>query len=88
MSTLTSSTPIRTASLGISLWVPLLVSFYLDIPIKNFCINPFFIFAFNPIKFVTAIMPWNFPIWVPYKAFLPPFVIGNTILFKGAPGTP
>ena len=26
--------------------------------------------------------------WVPYKAFLPPFVIGNTILFKGAPGTP
>ena len=33
-------------------------------------------------------MPWNFPIWVPFKAFLPPLVLGNTIMFKGAPGTP
>ena len=33
-------------------------------------------------------MPWNFPIWVPFKAFLPPMAMGNTILMKHAPGVP
>lgn len=33
-------------------------------------------------------MPWNFPFWLPFKACIPPIVIGNSIMMKHSPSTP
>ena len=33
-------------------------------------------------------MPWNFPFWLPFKACLPPLIMGNSIMLKHSPSTP
>ena len=32
-----------------------------------------------------AIMPWNFPFWVPFKSIIPPLLFGNSIMLKHSP---
>jgi len=34
------------------------------------------------------ILPWNFPIWLPFKIGFPALVTGNPILLKNSPITP
>lgn len=34
------------------------------------------------------ILPWNFPIWLPFKIGLPALIAGNPILLKHSPSTP
>ena len=34
------------------------------------------------------ILPWNFPIWLPFKIGFPALVTGNPILLKNSPNTP
>jgi Aldehyde dehydrogenase family len=33
-------------------------------------------------------LPWNFPIWLPFKISLPALVGGNPVLMKNSPSTP
>jgi len=33
-------------------------------------------------------MPWNFPIWLPFKTVIPPMVLGNSIMMKHSTTTP
>ncbi len=33
-------------------------------------------------------MPWNFPIWLPFKCGVPNLMLGNTLLLKPSPTTP
>lgn len=42
----------------------------------------------QPLGPTLVIMPWNFPFWLPFKAALPPMVLGNSILMKHSPSTP
>lgn len=42
----------------------------------------------DPIGPLLDIVPWNFPFWLPFKSMIPPLIIGNPILLKGAPSTP
>lgn len=42
----------------------------------------------QPIGPLMMIVPWNFPIWIPFKSGIPPLMMGNPILFKHSPQTP
>lgn len=42
----------------------------------------------QPLGPTLVIMPWNFPFWVPFKSFVPPMVMGNSIIMKHSPSTP
>jgi len=37
---------------------------------------------------VLAILPWCFPIWLPFKTVIPPMVLGNSIMMKHSVHTP
>ena len=37
---------------------------------------------------ILGILPWNFPIWLPFKICLPALVGGNPVLMKNSPITP
>ena len=44
--------------------------------------------TYEPLGPLLNIMPWNFPVWVPFKGLVPQLAVGNTILMKHAPNTP
>jgi len=44
--------------------------------------------AFDPLGVVTAIMPWNFPMWQLSRFAAPALSVGNTTVFKPASATP
>lgn len=35
-----------------------------------------------------AIVPWNFPVWLPFKISIPALILGNPILLKHADSVP
>jgi|LauGreDrversion4_2_1035121.scaffolds.fasta_scaffold63281_3 succinate-semialdehyde dehydrogenase/glutarate-semialdehyde dehydrogenase len=38
--------------------------------------------------YLIDILPWNFPIWLPFKIGLPALIAGNPVLLKHSPSTP
>ena len=42
----------------------------------------------QPLGPILSIVPWNFPFWIPFKAIIPPLVLGNSIIMKHSPSTP
>jgi len=42
----------------------------------------------DPLGPLLQIVPWNFPLWIPFKSMIPPLVLGNPILLKHAHSTP
>lgn len=44
---------------------------------------------FSSKRFILIdILPWNFPIWLPFKIGLPALIGGNPVLLKNSPSTP
>lgn len=44
--------------------------------------------ATDPIGPIVDIVPWNFPLWMPFKSMTAPLLLGNPILLKHSPQTP
>jgi acyl-CoA reductase-like NAD-dependent aldehyde dehydrogenase len=37
---------------------------------------------------IVGIVPWNFPIWLPFKIGIPALMLGNPVLLKHAESAP
>ena len=43
--------------------------------------------SYQPLGILLAIMPWNFPLWQVFRAFIPAMAVGNGFVLKHAPNT-